>query len=182
VAKVIAGMTMSLDGFVTDSSGNAGVLYPDLDALRGTTYMDSLIQETGAVLMGRNTFDMADPDSYVGTYEFQVPIFVLTGHPPAVPPAQDENLTFTFVSDGVESAVDKARAAAGDKNVQLVGGANVNQQVLKAGLADELRLDVMPLLLGDGLRLLENVGDIQLEKLGVEEFGARTVLSFRVLN
>ncbi len=77
-AKVIVGMTMSIDGFVADRSGDVGRLYPDLATLRGTPYMDAAVAETGAVLMGRRTFEMGDPDSYVGTYEFQVPIFVVT--------------------------------------------------------------------------------------------------------
>jgi hypothetical protein len=81
VATVIAGMTTSLDGFVTEAAGSAGRLYRDLDALRGTAYMNAAIEATGAVLMGRRTFEMGDPDSYVGNYEFQVPIFVLTHHP-----------------------------------------------------------------------------------------------------
>src|SRR5437660_12320204 len=97
-------MTISLDGFVADQNGNAGRLYPDLAALRHTAYMKDAIEQTGAVLMGRRTFEMGDPDSYVGNYEFQVPIFVLTHHPPSVSPKQDERLTFTFVTDGVESA------------------------------------------------------------------------------
>jgi dihydrofolate reductase len=106
--------------------------------------MNAAVNETGAVLMGRKTFAMADPDSYVGTYEFQVPIFVLTHHPPRVPPKQDERLTFTFVSDGVASAIAQAKAATGDKAVQVVGGANVIQQVLRAGLVDQLHIDIMP--------------------------------------
>ena len=98
MAKVIVGMTISLDGFVADQNGNAGRLYPDLAALRYTAYMKDAIEQTGAVLMGRRTFEMGDPDSYVGNYEFQVPIFVLTHHPPSVAPKQDEHLTFTFVT------------------------------------------------------------------------------------
>jgi dihydrofolate reductase len=104
MATVIAGVTISLDGFVADASGNSARLYTDLADLRGSPYMNALIEETGAVLMGRGSFEMADPDSYVGNYEFQVPIFVLTHHPPAVPPKQDDRLTLTFVSDGVDSA------------------------------------------------------------------------------
>jgi dihydrofolate reductase len=153
MAKVIAGMTMSVDGFVTDADGSASRLYPDLAALRDTSYMQQAIAETGAVLMGRRAFEMGDPDSFVGEYEFQVPIFVLTHHPPAIPPKQDGNLTFTFVTDGVESAVSQAKAAAGDRSVQVIGGADVVQQLLDAGLVDELHVDVMPVLLGDGLRL-----------------------------
>ncbi len=94
MAEVIAGMTMSLDGFVTDPSGSVDRLYPDLAALQGTEYMRAMIAETGAVLMGRRTFEMAgDPDWYAGNYEFQVPIFVLTHEPPAIAPRQDEHLT-----------------------------------------------------------------------------------------
>ena len=74
VTKVIVGMTISLDGFAADRNGSAGTLYPDLEDLRDTDYMQAMIRETGAVLMGKRAFEMGDPDSYVGTYEFQVPI------------------------------------------------------------------------------------------------------------
>jgi hypothetical protein len=76
LAKVIVGMTISLDGFVADQNGNAGRLCPDLAALRHSAYMNDAIEQTGVVLMGRRTFEMGDTDSYVGNYEFQVPIFV----------------------------------------------------------------------------------------------------------
>jgi dihydrofolate reductase len=97
-------------------------------------------------------------------------------------PRQDEHLTFTFVTDGVESAVAQAKVAAGDKAVTVIGGASVTQQLLRAGLVDELRIDVMPVLLGSGLRLFENIDPerVQLQKLGVEEVDARTSLRFRV--
>ena len=182
MAKVIIGMTMSLDGFVADQSGSAARLYPDLAALRGTAYMDAAIEETGAVLMGRRTFEMGEPDSYVGNYEFQVPIFVLTHTPPDVHPKQDEQLTFTFVTDGIGPAIAQATAAAGDKAVQVVGSISVAQQLLASGLVDELRMDIMPVLLGAGLRFFANTGleRVQLEKIGVQEVGARTSLSFRV--
>jgi dihydrofolate reductase len=182
MGKVIAGMTMSLDGFVADRDGKAGRLYPDLTALQGTAYMDAEVEATGAVLMGKRTFEMGDPDSYVGNYEFQVPLFVLTHAPPEVAPKQDDRLTFTFVTDGVESAIAQAKAAAGDKAVQVVGGPGVIQQLLRAGLVDELSVDVMPVLLGEGLRLFdgEDLERIQLEKIGVQEVGARTSLRFRV--
>jgi dihydrofolate reductase len=182
MARVIVGVTVSLDGFAADQSGSNGRLYPDLAALQGGAYMNALIDETGAVVMGRRTFAMGDPDSYVGNYEFQVPIFVLTHDPPRVPPKQDEQLTFTFVTDGVNSAIAQARAAAGDKAVQVVGGANLAQQLLHAGLVDELRVDVMPVLLGAGLRFFADAGleHIQLEKVGTQEVGQRTSLRFRV--
>ena len=105
---------------------------------------------------------------------------MLTHHPPAVAPRLDENLTFTFVTDGVESAVSQAKAAAGDMTVQVIGGASTANQVLDAGLADELWVDVMPVLLGDGLRLFcGGTNDVRLEKLGVQEVGARTSCRFR---
>ena len=182
MAKVNAGMTMSVDGYVTDRSGAIERLYPDLEALRGSAYMDAMVAETGAVLMGRRAFEMADPDWFVGSYEFQVPIFVLTHRPPTVPPKQDERLTFTFVTDGVESAVRQAKAAAGDLAVTVIGGVSVIRQVLEAGLVDELRLDVMPVLLGGGMRLFPEgeLGGIELETIGVETVGARSSLRFRV--
>jgi dihydrofolate reductase len=83
--------------------------------------MNAAVEQAGAVVIGRRTFEMSDPDAYVGNYEFQVPIFVVTHHPPARTPKQDERLTFTFVSDGIESAISLARIAAGDKLVQVVG-------------------------------------------------------------
>ena len=181
MAKVVIGMTVSLDGFVEDQTGSVARLYPDLADLRDTVYMQDLIKETGAALMGKRTFEMGEPDSFVGNYEFQVPLFVVTHNPPAVPPKQDEHLTFTFVTDGVESAVAQATAAAGDKAVQVVGGVDVTRQLLEAGLADELRVDVMPVMLGSGRRLFEDgLEPVQLEKLGVQEVGSRTSLTFRI--
>jgi dihydrofolate reductase len=174
-------MTMSLDGFVTDKSGMPNGLYPDLTALRDTDYMRAAIEETGAVVMGRKTFEMADPDSYVGSYEFQVPIFVVTHHPPRASPKQDERLTFTFVSEGVESAVARAKTAAADKAVTVVGGATIAGLLLRAGLVDELHVDVMPVFLGAGQRFFDDasLASVRLEKVRVEEVGARTSLRFR---
>jgi dihydrofolate reductase len=182
LAKIIVGMTISLDGLVADQNGYAGRLYPDLAALRHTAYMKDAIEQTGAVLMGRRTFEMAEPDSYAGSYEFQVPIFVLTHHPPSVAPKQDEHLTFTFVTDGVESAVAQAKAAARDKAVQVVGGVSIARQLLDARLVDELHVDIMPVFLGSGLRSFESasLARVRLEKISVQEVGARTSLRFRV--
>ena len=79
MVKVVVGMTMSLDGFVNDRQGSVELLYPDLEALRETQVMQEAMRDTGAVVMGRRAFEMAeDPDSFAGNYEFQVPIFVLT--------------------------------------------------------------------------------------------------------
>ncbi|MGI9021699.1 MAG: dihydrofolate reductase family protein [Acidimicrobiales bacterium] len=124
---------------------------------------------------------MGDPDWYVGNYEFQRPIFVLTHRPPATAPRQDDQLTFTFVNDGAESAVARASATAGQKTVTVVGGVDVMHQLLRAGLVDELRIDVMPVVLGSGLRLFEeDAGEFKLQKTGVQDVGMRTSLRFRV--
>lgn len=182
MARVIAGMTMSLDGFIADPTGSVERLYSDFADLRDTAYLNGIIAQTGAVIMGRKTFEMGDPDSYVASYEFQVPIFVVTHHPPRIPPKQDERLTFTFVSEGVESAVAQAKATAGDKAIQVVGGASVIRQLLAAGLVDELHVDIMPVLLGDGLRLFKGLTPelVRLQKPEVLVVGARTSLRFRV--
>jgi dihydrofolate reductase len=182
MARVVAGMTMSLDGFVADATGNAGALYPDLDDLQDGPYMQAMQAETGAVLMGRRTFDMAgDTDSYADTYELQVPIVVLTHTPPAVAPKRNERLYFTFVTDGLEAAVACAAELAGERAVTVVGGADLNHQLLRAGLVDELVVDVMPILLGTGLRLFEGTPAAALEKISVAEVGVRTSLRYRVV-
>jgi dihydrofolate reductase len=181
MGKVIGGMTLSLDGFVSDIQGDVSQLYPDLGALANTEMLLEEIRTTGAVVMGRNTYNMGDPDLYADNYEFQVPIFVLTHHIPAKMPKQNDKLTVTFVTDGIESAVARAKAAAGDKNVVLIG-ASINQQSINAGLCDELHVGIMPVLLGDGLRFFDNL-DVTptLEKFKFFESGARTDIWFHVI-
>ena len=135
--------------------------------------------------MGWNAYAMAeDQDSYAGNYEFQVPIFVLTHAVPKRRPKETGTLTFTFVTDGIQSAMGQAKAAAGDMDVTVIGGASTAQQCIKAGLADELHIDIMPVLLRGGLRLFEDIGaeQFQLERLTVMELPAgRTHLRFRVV-
>ena len=185
MAKVILGMTMSLDGFIHDREGSVADLYPDLEELRNTEPLQEAIRNTGAVVMGRNAFAMADdPDSYAGNYEFQVPIFVVTHQPPNKHPKETNELTFTFVTDGIESAIEQAKAAAQDKDVTIIGGASVAQQAIDTGLVDELEVDIMPVLLSDGLRLFEGLKkeQMQLERLAVIELpGGRTHLKFRII-
>jgi dihydrofolate reductase len=183
MARVILGTTISLDGYINDRSGSVGALYPDLEALTDTQPFRESMQNTGAVVMGRNSFAMAeDPDSIADNYEYQVPIFVLTHEPPKKKPKENDRLTFTFVTAGIESAIAQAKAAAGDKEVTIIGAASTAQQCLRAGLADELHIDIMPVLLGGGLRLFEDTGmePVQLERLQVLELpGGRTHLRFR---
>ena len=185
MAKVILGTTMSLDGYINDRSGSGAALYPDLSSPQYREALRELIQNTGAVVMGRNSYAMAeDPDFFADSYEFQVPIFVVTHQAPKRHPKENEALTITFVTDGMESAVTQAKTAAGGKDVTIIGAASTAQQVLKAGLADELQVDIMPVLLCGGLRFFGDVcpEPIQLERLRViEEPGGRTHLSFRIL-
>ena len=184
--KVILGATMSLDGYINDRSGSMAVLYPDLEQWRDSQPGRKSIQTTGAVVMGRNSFALAEnPDFYAEDYEYQVPIFVLTHRPPTKKPKENDRLTFTFVTDGIESAVAQAKAVAGDKDVNIIGAANTARQVLKAGLADELHIDIMPVLLCGGLRLfadMEEIGSIRLEKTKLDELpGGRTLMRFRIV-
>src|SRR5687768_18558752 len=142
MAKVILGMTVSLDGFINDRDSSVAALYPDLEAWRETEPGKESIQNTGAVVMGRNTYAMSeDPDWFAGNYEYQVPIFVLTHRPPEKMPKQTDDLTFTFVTDGIQSAIQQAKVAAGDKEVNIIGAANMARQCLAAGLANELHID-----------------------------------------
>jgi dihydrofolate reductase len=112
MGEVIVGATLSLDGFMNDRHGDVGRLYPDLEALRKTEMLQEEIRTTGAVVMGRRAYDMAEGD--LTDYEYQVPIFVLTHHlPEKVAKGENDQLTLTFVTGGIESALEKAKAAAG---------------------------------------------------------------------
>jgi dihydrofolate reductase len=180
MAKVIVGMTMSLDGFINDGKGDLSLLYPDFDSIRGTEVLQETIRTTGAVVMGRRAYEMAGGD-FTG-YEFQNPIFVLTHHPPEqAAKGENENLRFHFVTDGIESAVTQAKKAAGEKNVTVIGGAQTVQQMIDHGLFDELEIDIAPVLLGDGQRLFENLttAPVELEQVGVIEYRGVTQIRLR---
>lgn len=183
MAKVVFVMTMSLDGFVNDANGSGALLSPNLGELNQTDMMQEAIRKTGAVVMGRKTFEMAsDPDLYADTYEFQVPIFVITTHPPERKPKENDRLRFTFVTT-VEAAVQQAKQAAGELDVVVVGGPNVGQQLLKAGLVDELQIGIIPVLLSGGRQLFEHLEGMQiiLNKTRLVETGQRTDIYFTVL-
>lgn len=179
MGKVIAGMTMSLDGFM-----DADKVSPDFAELLASSSFKEMVANTGAVIMGRHTYEMADPFMWINDdYEFQVPIFVLTHTPPEKFPQGNDKLTLTFVTDGVESAISQAKQAAGDKMVRIIGGADTIQQCLNSGLCDELAVDVMPILLGKGLRLFENIDTdkISLERTNVTDTTPiRTSIIFKV--
>ena len=184
MAKVLAGMTMSLDGFINDRNGSAASLSPDFEELLEAPSFKQMVEDTGAVIMGRRTYEMADPFDWVtDDYEFQVPLFILTHNPPAEYPKGNGKLSVTFVTDGIESAIEQAKNAAGDKMVQVIGGADTIQQCLNSGLCEELQVDVMPVLLGQGLKLFENIDTdkIQLERASVEQVTPmRTSITFKV--
>lgn len=180
MAKVSFGMIVSLDGFVSDRHGKLDKLYK---SFKPNDEINEVMAKTGAVVMGRRTYDMADdPDAYADNYEFQVPIFVLTHHPPAKHPKENDNLSITFVTDGIESAVRMAKGAAGEQEV-VVLGADVGQQALRANLVDELQIAFAPMLLGAGTRMFEHLEDmeIQLEKIRTIETDEQVEVYYKVI-
>ncbi|MGQ0601074.1 MAG: dihydrofolate reductase family protein [Anaerolineales bacterium] len=114
------------------------------------------------------------------SYEYQASIFVFTHR---VPERSAKGLTFTFVTDGIESALEKASVAAGDKCVTVIGGANTVQQCVNKGLFDEIQIGIVPVLLGEGIRLFDHLGiePIELESTQVIESPSVTHLRFRVV-
>jgi dihydrofolate reductase len=138
---------------------------------RDAEVLQESIDATGAVVMGRRMFSGGegswedDPraDGWWGDEPpFRVPVFVLTHHARETVTKQG-GTSFTFVTDGIEAALEQARAVAGDKDVALGGGASVAQQYLKAGLLDELQIHLVPVLLGGGTRLFDRLGPAELE-------------------
>lgn len=161
----------------------------------GTTNASSEVVEeslasTGAVVMGRRMFsggdgpwpDDTNADGWWGDDPpFHVPVFVVTHHA-REPLLKQGGTTFTFVTDGSEAAVEQARAAAGDRNVGVGGGASVAQQALGAGLFDELQINLVAVLLGGGTRLFGNLPpEVRLERTRVIESPAVTHLRYRVV-
>lgn len=123
---------------------------------RDSVLMQEWFDATGAVVMGRMMYDTGE-EFWGDNPPFRAPVFVLTHRPrPAL--VKEGGTTFTFVTDGIHGALDQAKAAAGDKNVDIAGGARTVQQYLREGLVDELQLHVVPALLGEGLRLFGGLG------------------------
>ena len=190
---------MSLDGFIAgpnDGPGNplgdgGGRLFewmssgtervgPD-DRFKPTARSRSVLAEMfdcGAIITGRRTFDIAN--GWGGHHPIGAPFFLLTHNPPTdhVGPGTEG----IVVTDGIESALEQARAVAGEKRI-AVGAADVAQQYLRAGLVDEIHIDLVPILLGDGVRLFANLERKQseLECTRVVESDGVTHLSYRVI-
>ncbi|HEX6263171.1 MAG TPA: dihydrofolate reductase family protein [Actinomycetota bacterium] len=153
-----------------------------------TQVVEEAQANVGAYVMGRNMFGggpgpwPSDPpwNGWWGEEPpFHGPVFVLTHHP-REPLQMRGGTTFTFVTDGIEAAMEQARAAAGDQDVMIGGGANVIQQCLSAGMVDEFELHLVPIMLGAGERLLQNVGRLDLDQVRVIEAPGVTHLKYLV--
>jgi dihydrofolate reductase len=149
--------------------------------------LDEVFQNVGAYIMGRKMFGGGDgpwDEKWQGWWgeepPYHAPVFVLTHHP-RKPLSMRGGTTFTFVTEGIESALKQARSAAGDKNVEIAGGAQAVRQYLAAGLLDELYLHIVPVVLGAGERLLEGVGDPTLEPVKVIASPAVTHVQYRIV-
>jgi dihydrofolate reductase len=211
VARLRFDISMSLDGFVAgpnqsekDPLGEGGMQLHEwafeLAAWRkphgqdggevnaSTKVVEESLENLGAAVMGRNMFGGAgswgdDPwDGWWGDDPpFHMPVFIVTHHA-REPVTKEGGTTFTFVTDGIESALEQAREAADGKDVGLSGGANVAQQYLKAGLIDEMQIHLVPVFLGDGARLFDNLdgAEVGLEVARVVEAPGATHLTYRV--
>jgi dihydrofolate reductase len=180
MGKVFLDMAMSLDGFIGTFDGEDRGLYDWYFAPSGDAKFvkNELLETTGAMILGKGVFG-TNPDGFETPYK--VPHFVLT-HESRDAVTRD-GMTFHFVSDGIKVALQLARAAAGDKDVCVAGGANTAQQFLQAGLLDELQIHIAPVLIGEGIRLFDHLGreGIKLERIRVLESPGTTHLRFRVL-
>jgi dihydrofolate reductase len=144
-------------------------------------------QNVGAYIMGRNMFGGGSgpwDETWTGWWgddpPYHVPVYVLTHHS-RKPLSMKGGTTFTFVTEGIDSALEQARSAAGDKNVTIAGGAQTVRQFLAAGKLDELYLHIVPIVLGAGERLLEDVGDPTMEPVKVIASPAVTHIKYRIV-
>jgi dihydrofolate reductase len=202
VGQVTVDMSISLDGFIAGPDdrpgqelGEGGMqLHEWVFGLAGwrarhgleggeigpdDDIADEAFRSVGAVVMGRRMFDLGE-GPWGDEPPFHVPVFVLT-HRARESIAKDGGTSYTFVTDGIETALEQARAAAGDRDVSLAGGANIVQQYLRSGLVDQIQLHVGPLLLGAGKRLLDEAGRATLEATRVVDSPAVTHLRYRVV-
>jgi dihydrofolate reductase len=197
--SVTCHISMSLDGFVAgpdqsldDPLGKEGERLhhwafaehrPEIDQ----RIRASIVEGNGAYIMGRNMFASGRGDwdlDWRGWWgedpPYHAPVYVLT-HYPRDPVEMEGGTTFHFVTDGIESALEQARAVAGDLDVSIAGGASTVNQYLRAGLLDELFLHVAPVFLGAGERLFEDVGDAVLEPVEAIHSPAVTHVRYRAV-
>jgi dihydrofolate reductase len=193
MTKVIADISMSLDGFVTgpdpDLAHGLGVGGEPLHywAMNSSDDIDAQVlreaaEATGAVVMGRNLFDFVDGANgwndalgYGAELAVTPPFFVVTHSAPA---SVRLSLGFTFVTDGLEEAIGQARAAAGTKDVFVMGGGDVVRQCVDSGLANELRIHLAPVLLGSGTPLFDGAIRSQLVQKSVRSTSTATHLIY----
>ena len=193
MSKIMAGFTMSLDGFIADPNDDVSLVFKwywagDVDfPLPGTNHVFKISQASadylteawstlGAIVTGRRDFDVSN--AWGGKALMDLPTFIVTHHPPQE--WLHEGSPFAFVTEGVEAAIEQARIAAGNKNVG-VGGTQIVQQALRAGLIDQIDIDLAPVILGAGIRLFDNLPEpIELEIQRVVEGTGVTHISYRV--
>ncbi|TFE24734.1 dihydrofolate reductase family protein [Cohnella luojiensis] len=191
MGKVILDITMSLDGFIAGPNissklplGEGGLRLHDWIFGAKTDKDDMILQEltetSGAVILGRRTYDDAIEDAWGGVSPFHVPAFVVSGEEPEEAIGDS---SFIFVTDGIESTIRQAQAVAGDKNVWVMGGANLAQQYIEAGLLDEMQIHVAPVLLCKGTPLFKYIGIdlIELESTRVLETPGAIHLRYRIV-
>jgi dihydrofolate reductase len=187
MGKVTSDISMSLDGFITDPhepTDDPGRLHDwmfDAKTDADAAIVDEMYESTGAVLIGKRMFDVGF-EPWGDPPPFGMPVFVVT-HEEREPLPMQGGTTYTFVTDGIEAALELARANAGDKNVGIWGGANVMRQYLKAGLLDEMRIHLIPVLLDGGVRLFEDLGPdrIELRRTSSIETPSATHFRFEVV-
>ena len=198
--KVTAGMAMSVDGFtagVNQSFENPfgdnfdpGLLerwmFAEPEKFKHTKEIDAIL-DAGAFIMGSNMFgpkDRRDTPEWKGWWgdnpPYHAPVFVLS-HKEREPIEMEGGTTFTFVTDGIESALRKAKAAAGNRDVKINGGANTLNQYLKAGLIDELWLHIVPVTIGAGTRLFDGVPPLNLEPIEISGTSLVTHIRYKVI-
>ncbi len=195
MAQVFCDLAVSLDGFAAGPDQSLehplGVRGHDLmkwmmEAPDENADEMSAITGHGAYIMGRNMFgpirgewDLDWKGWWGDDPPYHAPVFVLT-HFERAPITMEGGTTFHFVTDGIESALNQARAAAGERSVAIAGGASTVRQYLRAGVIDELRLHVSPVVLGSGERLFEGLDDLQLEPLSARSTSLATHVRYRV--
>jgi len=153
MGTVILDMAMSLDGFAGGPNGedrglNDWFFSP---AGRSGEIIQESIATTGAIVMGRRTYGVGDDGEGFSDTPYDAAHFVLTSKPPASTPKG--NVSFTFVTDGIASVLEQARAAAGVRNVAIGGGPSTAQAFIEAEVLDEIQIHLIPVLLGEGIRL-----------------------------
>lgn len=179
MGKVVLDMTMTLDGCVAGPDKEPGQIHDWYFTPSETSsrIVEERIAAAGALIVGRRAYDLGVAvDGYVDN-PYKMTHLVVTHEVPATPAKGDTH--FVFVTDGVESAARQAQDAAGDLDVLVAGGADVAQQFLQAGLVDEIRIALRPMVIGGGLRLFD--GPVELESIDAVWTPEATHLRFRVI-